>query len=104
MIRLYSPFFGFDQMPSQSTYSCFFAKFSQKRTSEVFPELQHWFFEQIDVDNITIDFDRMIITRDGEQEGSAKGYNPNKICIKHHNRATLKTLKVFRSLGSKSRQ
>lgn len=70
--------FGFDQMPSQSTYSRFFGKFSQKRNTEVFPELQHWFFEQIGVDNITVDFDSTVITRYGEQEGSAKGYNPNK--------------------------
>lgn len=70
--------FGFDQMPSQSTYSRFFGKFSQKRNTEVFPELQHWFFEQIGVDNITVDFDSTVITRYGGQEGSAKGYNPNK--------------------------
>jgi hypothetical protein len=65
-------------MPSQSTYSRFFGKFSQKRNTEVFPSLQHWFFDQINVDNITIDFDSTVITRYGDQEGSAKGYNPNK--------------------------
>jgi len=40
--------FGWDEMPSQSTYSRFFGKFSP------------------------------VITRYGNQEGSAKGYNPNK--------------------------
>lgn len=70
--------FGWDEMPSQSTYSRFFGKFSQKRNTEVFPELQHWFLEQIGVDNLTIDFDSTVITRYGVQEGSAKGYNPNK--------------------------
>jgi hypothetical protein len=70
--------FGWEQMPSQSTYSRFFGKFSQKRNTEVFPSLQHWFFDRINVDNITIDFDSTVITRYGEQEGSAKGYNPNK--------------------------
>jgi len=70
--------FGWEQMPSQSTYSRFFGKFSQKRNTEVFPSLQHWFFDQINVDNITIDFDSTVITRYGDQEGSAKGYNPNK--------------------------
>jgi len=70
--------FGWDQMPSQSTYSRFFRKFSQARNTEVFPDLQHWFLGQIKVDNITVDFDSTVITRYGQQEGSAKGYNPNK--------------------------
>lgn len=70
--------FGLDQMPSQSTYSRFFGKFSQKRNTEVFPVLQNWFFDQLGVDNLTVDFDSTVITRYGEQEGSAKGYNPNK--------------------------
>ncbi len=70
--------FGWNQMPSQSTYSRFFGKFSQKRNTEVFPHLQHWFYDQIGVDNITVDFDSTVITRYGNQEGSARGYNPNK--------------------------
>lgn len=70
--------FGWKRMPSQSTYSRFFGKFSQKRNTEVFPNLQHWFFNELEVDNLTIDFDSTVITRYGEQEGSAKGYNPNK--------------------------
>ena len=70
--------FGWNEMPSQSTYSRFFGKFSQKRNHEVFPELQHWFFDQVGVDNLTVDLDSTVITRYGEQEGSAKGYNPNK--------------------------
>jgi hypothetical protein len=70
--------FGFSEMPSQSTYSRFFKKFSQARNSRVFPPLQHWFFSQIEVDNLTIDFDSTMITKYGEQQGSAKGYNPNK--------------------------
>jgi len=70
--------FGWDEMPSQSTYSRFFGKFSQKRNTEVFPELQNWFFDQLQVDNITVDFDSTVITRYGDQQGIAKGYNPNK--------------------------
>lgn len=70
--------FGWDRMPSQSTYSRFFGKFSQSRNTEVFPALQKRFFDQVGVDNITVDFDSTVITRYGDQEGSAKGYNPNK--------------------------
>ena len=58
--------FGWDEMPSQSTYSRFFRKFSQKHNTEVFPKLQHWFFDQTGVDHITIDFDSTVITRYGD--------------------------------------
>jgi len=70
--------FGWNQMPSQSTYSRFFGKFSQALNTEIFPDLQNWFFTQLNIDTITVDFDSTVITRYGEQEGSAKGYNPNK--------------------------
>ena len=70
--------FQWNEMPSQSTYSRFFRKFSQKRNTELFPALQRWFFDQIGVDNLTVDFDSTVLTRYGEQEGSVKGYNPNK--------------------------
>ena len=70
--------FGWQRMPSQSTYSRFFGKFSQGLNTEVFPQLQHWFFDQLHTGALTIDFDSTVITRYGEQEGSAKGYNPNK--------------------------
>ena len=48
--------FRWEQMPSQCTYSRFFGKFSQVRNTEVFPKLQHWFLEQLCVNNLTIDF------------------------------------------------
>lgn len=70
--------FGLDQMPSQSTYSRFFNKFNQAINTEVFPDLQHWLMGKLEIGNLTIDFDSTVITRYGEQEGSAVGYNPNK--------------------------
>ena len=70
--------FSWDQMPSQSTYSRFFGKFSQKRNTEVFPALQSWFFDQLGIDNVTLDIDSTVLTRYGSQQGSARGYNPNK--------------------------
>jgi len=65
-------------MPSQSTYSRFFGRFSQATNTRVFPKLQDWFISQLGIDTITIDFDSTVITRYGNQQGSAKGYNPNK--------------------------
>lgn len=70
--------FCLDQMPSQSTYSRYFGKFNQSINTQVFPDLQDWFMQQFDIGSITVDFDSTVITRYGEQEGSAKGYNPNK--------------------------
>ena len=70
--------FGWDTMPSQSTYSRFFGRFSQSLNTEIFPQLQHWFFEQLNIGSLTVDFDSTVITRYGDQQGSAKGYNPNK--------------------------
>lgn len=70
--------FGFESMPSQSTYSRFFHKFSDKRNTELFPELHCWMIDQVHLPEITLDLDSTVITRSGSQEGSAKGYNPLK--------------------------
>lgn len=70
--------FKLQKLPSQSTYSRFFHKFSLKRNNEVFPELGRRFLEQINVGALTIDLDSTVITRYGEQEGASKGYNPSK--------------------------
>jgi hypothetical protein len=70
--------FGYATLPSQSTYSRFFGRFSQARNTAVFPALQRWFFSQINVGAVTVDFDSTVITREGSQEGSARGYNPQR--------------------------
>lgn len=70
--------FGWNQAPSQSTYSRFFQKFSWKRNDEVFVPLQKWFIDNLKIKNITIDFDSSVMTRYGEQEGSKVGYNSSK--------------------------
>ena len=70
--------FDYRSMPSQSTYSRFFGKFNQARNHAVFPEMQRWFFEQMNLGAVTVDFDSTVISREGKQEGSAVGYNPNR--------------------------
>jgi hypothetical protein len=70
--------FQLKRLPSQSTYSRFFHKFSWERNNAVFPTLQQRFLRQIDVGPLTIDLDSTVITRYGEQEGAKSGYNPNK--------------------------
>jgi len=68
--------FGFKSMPSQSTYSRFFNKSSLAKNTEIFPELQAWSMNQVNIERITLDLDSTVITRAGAQRGSAKGYNP----------------------------
>ena len=70
--------FELKRLPSQSTYSRFFHKFSWARNNAVFPKLQQRFLEQINVGVLTIDLDSTVITRYGKQEGAAIGYNPKK--------------------------
>jgi hypothetical protein len=70
--------FGWDHVPSQSTFSRFFHKFSWKRNNELFEPLFRWFFEQLTFDNLTLDLDSTVMTRYGTQEGAKVGYNPQK--------------------------
>ena len=70
--------FGWGRMPSQSTYSRFFGKFSQKRNTAVFPAARKWFVDSLGIDHVVIDLDSTVITRWGDQQGSSKGYNPNR--------------------------
>jgi hypothetical protein len=70
--------FGWKRVASGTTFGRFFKKFTPSLNHSVFLELNSWFFEQIQFDNYTLDVDSSVITRYGEQEGSKKGYNPNK--------------------------
>jgi hypothetical protein len=70
--------FGWGNAPSQSTYSRFFQKFSWKKNTEILVPLQRWMFNQILLDNFTLYLDGSVITRYGEQQGSKRGYNPQK--------------------------
>jgi len=82
--------FGWKRVPSGSTFGRFFKKFSQAENNRVFPELSRWFFGQIQFDNYTLDVDSSVITRYGSQEGSRRGYNPQK-----HGRASHHPLFAF---------
>jgi len=65
-------------MASQSTFSRFFKKFDQDRNDSVFPSINRFWFSQVKMDNLTIDFDSTVIVRHGIQEGVEVGYNPKK--------------------------
>lgn len=70
--------FNWSRVPSVSTYTRFFGKFTREQTDHTFPELNKWFFKQIPIKKITLDLDSSVVTRYGQQEGSLVGYNPTK--------------------------
>ena len=76
--------FGWERIPSGTTYGRFFQKFNIEKNTEVFVKLNTWFFNQLQFDNYTLDVDSSVFTRYGEQEGAEKGYNPTKRGRKSH--------------------
>lgn len=65
-------------MASQSTFSRFFPKISLAQSDENFAQLNQWWFSQLSIDKVTVDFDSTVITRYGDQECVEVGYNPKK--------------------------
>ncbi|HLL42301.1 MAG TPA: IS1380 family transposase [Segetibacter sp.] len=70
--------FAWRDVRSQSTYSRFFNKFTQASNHRFFTSLQQWFFRELQLKNLTVDFDSSVVTRYGDQQGATKGYNPAK--------------------------
>jgi len=70
--------FGFKKMPGHKSYIRYFNKFTIAINQQVFSDVMGWFFSQVKIDNITLDIDSTVLTRYGNQEGSARGYNPQK--------------------------
>ena len=70
--------FGFERMANFKAIMRFFRKFDQATTMRVFGGLYRWFFGNLNIDHLTLDLDSTVMTRYGEQEGAARGYNPRK--------------------------
>ena len=74
--------FGFDRVPSLSTFSRFFRRFSRRAVEEVFGGLNNDLIQRMrsfhPTDGVTIDFDSSVFERYGKQEGAVRGYNPRK--------------------------
>jgi hypothetical protein len=70
--------FGWKQMPEHKAFERYFQKFDIPTSYQVFGKLYRWFFNNLKFDNYTLDIDSSVITRYGEQEGAAKGYNKHK--------------------------
>jgi hypothetical protein len=76
--------FGWKKLPAADAYRRFFKKFTQGINDRVFTELYKWFFNNLIFDNFILDFDSSVMTRYGDQEGAARGYNPQKPGRKSH--------------------
>jgi hypothetical protein len=76
--------FGWTRMAGHKAFARYFKKFSHARNHRVFTGLYQWFFGQLLFDNFTLDLDSTVMTRYGDQEGAAVGYNPSKRGRKSH--------------------
>lgn len=75
---------GWKRMAGHRAFVRFFQKFTMETNSNVFPTFYKWFFDNLTFDNYTLDFDSSVITRYGDQQGSAVGYNAKKPGRKSH--------------------
>jgi hypothetical protein len=76
--------FGWKHMAGHKAFQRYFKKFSHATNQRVFSSLYRWFFNQIRLENYTLDLDSTIMTRYGNQEGARVGYNPKKPGRKSH--------------------
>ena len=65
-------------MAGHKAYQRYFRKFNIAINQRMFTKLSEWFFNQIKLDNCTLDVDSTVLTRYGNQQGALRGYNPNK--------------------------
>lgn len=70
--------FGFKQMAGHKAYQRYFKKFTLAINQRVFTKISQWFFNQVKLDNYTLDVDSTVLTRYGSQQGAFRGYNPSK--------------------------
>lgn len=83
--------FGWPHAAGHKAIMRLFARFDMLSNERVQAEAYRWFFGKISALNrVTLDMDSTVITRNGEQEGAARGYNPGK-----HGRASHHPLLAF---------
>jgi Transposase DDE domain group 1 len=70
--------FGFQKMANFKAMMRLFRKFDLAQCQRVFDAWYGWFFEQLKISHCTLDLDSTVMTRYGDQQGCAKGYNPAK--------------------------
>jgi hypothetical protein len=53
-------------------------RFDMGKNEAVQEKIYRWLFDGLSIDKLTLDVDSTVITRNGQQQGATKGYNPNK--------------------------
>lgn len=65
-------------VPSQSTMSRYFNRFTTELNDHLFNDLMKKWWDRMRLKKMTIDIDSTVVTRHGNQEGAEIGYNPTK--------------------------
>ena len=66
------------KMPELVAIMHFFNRFDMAKNEAVQEQIYRWLFDRLSIDRLTMDVDSTVITRNGQQEDAARGYNPNK--------------------------
>lgn len=75
LTRLY----GWTRVAGHKAIVRLFGRFDMLRHERVQASVYRWFFDTVStLPSITLDMDSTVITRHGQQQGAARGYNPNK--------------------------
>lgn len=91
MDRTLTRLFGWQRAAGHKAIMRLFSRFDMLTNERVQAEAYRWFFGKITaLKRVTLDVDSTVITRNGEQEGAARGYNPNR-----HGRASHHPLLAF---------
>lgn len=79
MDRTLTRLFGWTRVAGHKAIVRLFGRFDMLRHERVQAQIYRWFFDKVStLSNITLDMDSTVITRHGQQQGAARGYNPNK--------------------------
>lgn len=83
--------FGWPRAAGHKAIMRLFSRFDMLANERVQAEAYRWFFGKISaLKRVTLDIDSTVITRNGEQDGATRGYNPNR-----HGRASHHPLLAF---------
>lgn len=77
---------GIERFPGDDTVRNFFLRFSQAQVQAFWRPLWKWSLGKLAVraEGFHLDLDSTVLQRSGQQEGAAKGYNPNRPGRKSH--------------------
>ena len=93
-VRMDSPLvrlFGWTRAAGHKAIMRLFGRFDRLTNERVQAEAYRWLFIKISaLRQVTLDVDSTVVTRNGEQEGATRGYNPNR-----HGRASHHPLLAF---------